>query len=362
MNAICLQNKRGIKSAALLEALIDLGVDRIWLIEELRKINSFVDIEKVSHSSYIRLKTGNVKLLSEKDLFLTLEHSHFSEKIKKSVSEIISMTAGLSNKLALGCNEKMTESDELLETLLYATAFMLCMEVLECEMVYTSSLEVDSHADIKIFYILKGSNIRLITEANCTYDYCAAAFIAVIGENKNLVEGKIVGASSGEENGSFINTVLMECENCYDKEIQYIVECNIDDMNSEGYDYIFNRLLSAGALDVYMTPIIMKKGRPAIKLSILAGSEKLEKVKECIFRETSTFGVRSYAVEKSMLDRKFDEISVFGETVNVKYGYFNGKAIKYKPEYEDCKRIAEKKSIGINQVYIEALRNMPPLE
>ncbi|MDP4090774.1 MAG: DUF111 family protein, partial [Bacillota bacterium] len=244
---------------------------------------------------------------------------------------------------------------------LYAVSFILCIKALNCKAVYNSPLELNLASDIRLLDILKGTEVKLVRDSACEVDCCAAAFIAAIGQSKDALEGRVLEVSKGEEKGSEINVILFECEDKYEKDIQYIVECNIDDMNSEGYDYIFNKLLSAGALDVYITPIIMKKGRPAVKLSVLTSSERLNEVKEHIFRETSTFGVRSYQVEKSMLERSFGKIDVCGETVRIKYGYFNGKTIKCKPEYEDCRRIAQKEGLGINRVYTEALRNMPPI-
>ena len=132
-----------------------------------------------------------------------------------------------------------------------------------------------------------------------------------------------------------------------------IIECNIDDMNPEFYDYIIDSLFMAGAKDVYITPIIMKKSRPAVKLSVLCTLDAEVRVNEILFKETSTLGVRKYVVEKSMLDRKTEYVVTrFGE-VRVKSAYYQGVCIKSKPEYEDCIKIARENGIPVNQIYRE---------
>ena len=132
-----------------------------------------------------------------------------------------------------------------------------------------------------------------------------------------------------------------------------IIECNIDDMNPEFYDYIIDSLFAAGAKDVYITPIIMKKSRPAVTLSVLCSTDVESRVNEILFRETSTIGVRKYQVEKTMLDRKIENIVTrFGE-VRVKSAYYRGECIKSKPEYDDCIKIAREQGIPVNQVYRE---------
>lgn len=137
-----------------------------------------------------------------------------------------------------------------------------------------------------------------------------------------------------------------------------ILECNIDDMNPELYDYVMEGLFSLGAMDVFLTPIIMKKGRPGTKLSVLCSEELGRAATEFILRETTTLGVRKYAVEKTMLKREFSKINTAYGKVSVKTSLLNGEKIKSKPEYDECKRIAKEKNIPINLVYEEVLKNL----
>jgi len=147
------------------------------------------------------------------------------------------------------------------------------------------------------------------------------------------------------------------CETTGDGETQtvpsFIIECNIDDMNPEFYDYIIDSLFSAGANDVFITPMMMKKSRPAVKLSVLCTPDAESRINEVLFMETSTIGIRKYSVDKTMLDRKIEQVSTrFGE-VRIKSAFYKGICIKSKPEYDDCIKIARLKNIPISDVYHE---------
>jgi hypothetical protein len=130
-----------------------------------------------------------------------------------------------------------------------------------------------------------------------------------------------------------------------------IIECNIDDMNPEYYDFIIDALFEAGAKDVFITPIIMKKSRPAVTLSVLADPDAESAVKEVLLTETSTLGIRKYSVEKTMLQRNVEWLDTPFGKVRIKTARYKDKRIKSKPEYEDCIKIARDRKIPLNQVY-----------
>ncbi len=132
-----------------------------------------------------------------------------------------------------------------------------------------------------------------------------------------------------------------------------MLETNIDDMNPEFYTYVMEKAFEKGALDVFMTSIIMKKNRPGIKLSILCEEDDMQVLEELIFVETTTLGLRKYPVGRSILDRRTMEINTKYGVVSIKVGYLEGKQIKYAPEYEECKRIAEIHGVPIKEVYEE---------
>jgi uncharacterized protein (TIGR00299 family) protein len=137
--------------------------------------------------------------------------------------------------------------------------------------------------------------------------------------------------------------------------VAVIIECNIDDMNPELYDALMERLFAAGAHDVFFTPIIMKKSRPAVMVSVLCDVGKQKTIEEIFWLNSSTFGLRSYNVAKSMLRRETVKVKTKYGEITVKNGCLNGRIIKSKPEYEDCKRLAKENDVTIQDIY-ESIR------
>lgn len=124
-----------------------------------------------------------------------------------------------------------------------------------------------------------------------------------------------------------------------------VVETNIDDMNPQIYDSVIDGLFKEGALDVFLTPIIMKKGRPAIKLSVLCGHDARARLIDLIFRETTTLGVRFFEAGRITLRREFD-------TVETEYGNVRIKKAQNKsaPEYDDCLKAAKEHDVPVIEV------------
>ncbi len=137
-----------------------------------------------------------------------------------------------------------------------------------------------------------------------------------------------------------------------------IIETNLDDMTPEIYGYVMEKLFENGALDVFFTPILMKKGRPAIQISVLSPSNMRDTLIRVLLTETTTFGVRVYNADRVILDRDYVEIDTEWGHVRAKRGYLNGILIKTVPEYEDCKLIAEENGIPIQSVYQAAYKKI----
>lgn len=134
-----------------------------------------------------------------------------------------------------------------------------------------------------------------------------------------------------------------------------LLETNIDDMSSEIFSHLYEKIFSLGALDVFTIPISMKKSRPAVLLNVLANKDCAEKVSETIFKETSTFGIRKSIVLRQSLDRQMRKvITQYGE-VAIKIGYYNGEVIKVVPEYEHIKNIATIKDKPFIDVYNDTI-------
>ena len=121
-------------------------------------------------------------------------------------------------------------------------------------------------------------------------------------------------------------------------------------MSSEVYSYVYEKVISEGALDIYTQSIYMKKNRPATRLCVLCKEKDLNKFIDLMLLQTSTFGVRYHKFNRVILDRKFEYIETEFGKVTVKLGYYNGKLIRVTPEYEDCKIIAKSMNIPLNNI------------
>lgn len=130
------------------------------------------------------------------------------------------------------------------------------------------------------------------------------------------------------------------------------ISANIDDLNPQIYDHVMERLFSAGARDVTLTPTIMKKGRPAITIAVLAEPSHRDALAKVLFEETSTIGVRFHPVARLKLRREIREVDTRWGAIKVKFSHGDG-AITATPEYEDCRRIATEHDVPLKTVMEE---------
>ena len=130
-----------------------------------------------------------------------------------------------------------------------------------------------------------------------------------------------------------------------------LLEANIDDLTPEMLAHAAETLRDAGALDVWFTNALMKKGRPGVVLHALVRGGERDAVAAAIFRETSTFGIRVQAVERLYLDERRETIAVGGHDVRVRLGYLDGRLVTAAPEYEDCAAAARAAGLTVKEVY-----------
>jgi uncharacterized protein (TIGR00299 family) protein len=135
-----------------------------------------------------------------------------------------------------------------------------------------------------------------------------------------------------------------------------LLETNIDDLNPELFEYVLERLLGAGAADAWLTPIVMKKSRPAVTLSVLCSSSREGAIRRIVFEETGTLGTRSQPVSRDVLDRDTMKVETRHGPVAVKLGILDGRTVTASPEYEDCARVARESGVPARDVYEEAQR------
>jgi uncharacterized protein (TIGR00299 family) protein len=136
-----------------------------------------------------------------------------------------------------------------------------------------------------------------------------------------------------------------------DSDQVWVLETNLDDLPSEVVGYCYDLLFAAGALDVYSTPIFMKKNRPGILLSVLAPEAAIPALEEILFRETRTFGIRRYAVQRHKLKREATTVETPWGPVRGKLGWLDSKPPVFTPEYDDCANVARAHGVPLQEVF-----------
>jgi len=399
----------GISGDMNLGAMIDLGINEKYLIEELDKLSLNGYEIKVSRGIRkgiegtkvdVRLQEHNHEHNNEENEndhsheHMSNNHIHHEHRNLKDIEKIID-SSKLSSKvkeLSKRMFMKVAEAEAkvhgkslyevhfhevgAVDSIVDIVGAAICISYLNVDKIMSSSVELGggfvkcAHGIIPVpapatVEILKGIPVKLGAVPFETTTPTGAAILAVnvdeFKENNNFIINKIgygIGNRDTEipnvlrvmlvEENDLFNTYQIENE---DKVFEEIVECNIDDMNPELYEHIIDKLFDKGALDVYITPIIMKKCRPSVKISVLCQNSKLENMKEVLFKETTTFGLRSFKVDKTMLQREFIKINTSLGQITVKEAYYKGQRIKSKLEYEECKKIAQDMGMPISEVY-----------
>lgn len=370
----------GISGDMNLGAMIDLGVDETFLINELNKLNlkgwelivqkdqrhgitgtkvtvkqtrhehahrHLSDIEKIINDSTLNNTT---KELSKKIFMkiavaeakvhdISLEHVHFHEV--GAVDSIIDIVG------AAICYNALNVHGVHVSTVELGGGFVKCDH---------GKLPVPAPATAEIIMGLPVKKGGVDFEATTP---TGAAILSALGTDFSTdlplkIEKTAYGVGQKDSRDVpnllrvFLGETITNTESGHDA-IQ--LECNIDDMNPEFYGYISEKLFNAGASDVFFSNIIMKKGRPGIVLNVICETESSDILKNIIFTESTTLGLRTFPFRKDTLVRKFETIQTVYGDVKIKRSFYKDKEVSCKPEYDDCKRIASEKGIPIKQVY-----------
>lgn len=197
-------------------------------------------------------------------------------------------------------------------------------------------------------------------EAELTTPTGAAIVATQVGNFCAWPDGAIAGVGYGAGSRSLtdrpnlLRAVLVEQKPAGSGE-EILVEANLDTMNPEHFEYLIERLLEAGALDVWLQPIIMKKSRPGVVLSFLCDSGRCATLEQITFAESNTIGLRRQNIIRHKLAREIIPVETPYGPVRVKVAGENGSTFSIAPEYEDCRRIAREKNLPLKTVYQAAV-------
>ena len=205
--------------------------------------------------------------------------------------------------------------------------------------------------------LLKDFPVFGIEEQRETVTPTGAAILSVLAEGTGvlpLCSVKTVGYGAGKADfqtrPNVLRFMIGELNRELNNELLVLLETNIDDVNPQIYDYVSDRLFEQDALDVWLTPIQMKKNRPAITLSILCNLVDEKKLTGIVFEEGLTLGIRRQLVDRVSLSREIRTVKTKFGDIRVKAARYEGKIVRVVPEYDDCKKTAREKKVSIQTV------------
>jgi len=377
----------GISGDMTVGALLDAGLKIEILEKELKKLGLsgyWLEVNKVLKKG-ISATQFKVKIKEErverrfKDILTILEESKLDEEIKKETKKIFFNIAQAESKIHQKDIDKI-HFHEIggLDSIIDITSVVIGIKTLGIEEIHSSALPMGkgfvkcAHGVIPVpapatLELLKniptysgGIESEMITPTG-------AGIISTLAKSfgkRPLMKIERIGYGVGEKEFTIPNLLrvsvgekIIKDENLKDGYVSdeaVLIETNIDDMNPEFYDYIMDKLFPRGALDVFLTPIQMKKNRPAHMLSIIVHEQNLKEILEVLFSESTTLGVRVRKVKRLRLaQQNFIAKTKYGK-IKVKVGMFKGKIKNIAPEYEDCKKMAKQHQVPLKEVYEEA--------
>ena len=372
----------GISGDMILGALVDLGVDP----GKIRKALKTLDLKgyKLKTSRVQRgliagtkvqvslTKSSHHPARKYSDIKKLIADSDLSSTAKKNSQEIFKRIAQVEAAIHDTTMEKIHFHEiGAVDSIVDIVGGVVAIESLKLDKIYASPLNVGegfvqcAHGCLPVpapatLKLLQGIPVFSNGIKKELTTPTGAAMIGFYADKfGSLPAMKIVGDGYGAgdhiiaEMPNMLRVVLGEISAESDEEL-VLIETNIDDMNPEFYEGTMESLFKAGALDVYLTPIIMKKSRPANKISVLSSETDRQAMTEILLHETSSFGVRYFRIGRTILEREMKTVNISWGSVRIKIGKFNGKVIQISPEYEDCKKIAYKEKVPVKQVYEEA--------
>lgn len=314
----------------------------------------YTDIIKIINDSGISENAKNISLKIFDVLADSEAKAHNVPKEDVSFHEVGAVDSIIDIVSVAVCIDNLDISEVIVPVLYEGKGFVRCQH---------GMLPVPVPA---VLNIVNKYSIKLnITEYNGEFvTPTGAAIVAALCTSQKLPESfnvLSVGIGAGKRNyekPSLLRAMIIESDKSDDI---YKLETNIDDCSGEAMGYIVQKILGAGAKDIYFTPIFMKKNRPAYELSVMCEYKDISKVEEIIFTHTTTIGIRRYKVERTILKRDIIKVSTKYGDVKVKKCTLNN-GVKYYPEYESISEICDKLNIPYQDIYREAVNLCESME
>ncbi len=390
MKAIYFECLTGVSGDMILASLIDSGQKLQYLKEELSKLNLDFEIN-LNEKKITGIKTKQLQINHEssqpmrkkKDIEKIINKSRLHDNIKKKSIEILNIL-GEAEATVHGTSVENIHFHEIgaIDTIIDIVGSVILIEKINPDKIICSKINLGNgfvethHGRLPVpapasSEIAKGmktfstdSGMELSTPTGL------AILKRISDEYGNMPVSKIksIGYGSGtrsdDNNPNMLRAFILEEIQADTKEKQknqhtedeytHEIHTNIDDCTPEILGHTMETLFKANALDVYFTPIQMKKQRPGTRLSVICNKKDTNKLIKKIFEETTTTGVRINETRRKKVEEKTKKIKLHEYEINIKLGYIGDKLVNISPEFEDCKKIALNKDTSIKFILQQA--------
>lgn len=380
----------GISGDMNLGALVDLGVDMTYLEKELGKLN--IEGFRLEVKPDMRKGISGTKVTvvvdhpeNEKHRHLShiealINDSSLSQEIKRKALAIFDLVAEAEAKVHNISKEKVHFHEVgALDSIADIVGAAICQEYLEVDEIQASPVQLGggmvkcAHGLMPVpapatAEIVSDMPVKSgLVQYEATTPTGAAILAATVDRFSDRMDLTILktGYGIGQRDGEIPNVLrvyIAESDETRDGDLSVeeavMLECNLDDMSPESYTHVMDLLFGAGAADVFIIPMVMKKSRPAHMLCVLCEQNKVELMKDILFTETSSIGLRTYMVQKNMLRREIVSVQTKYGEVELKRSFWNGRVVNEKPEFEQCRKLAGVHGVSLEEIRQEVYKNL----
>jgi len=390
MKTLFVEPFMGISGNMFLGALMDVGVPFDYLKTELEKLNlgeyelvfkrvdkcgisaNYFDVilpaqhhqhEHATHHEHRNLQ----------DILVIINTSDLTDGVKRQAAAIFTKLAEAEAKVHGKTIEEIHFHEVgAIDTIIDIVGSVLAVEYLKIEQIFVSPMQTGkgfvscAHGLMPIPAPATAELLKKLSHYSGAVDKelvtpTGAALMSTLAQAIDDMPLRFIGESIGYGAGiwdlsipNVLRIHLGELPAVAVKDKFVVAECNIDDMSGQIFPYVMEQVLKLGALDVWVSNIIMKKGRPAHKLSLVCSKELIPVITTLLFRETTTLGIRYYEVERKMLERGFVKVTIEKNIISVKFAKLNGEIVNIAPEFEECKKVAVNIGLPLKQVMSKA--------
>lgn len=376
----------GVSGDMILGALVDVGAPFRELVKGLQRLNlsGFVlRKRRVRRGAIFATKvdvlitSGMRQPMSLARIRKVLSASHLSSGVKERSRSVFDLLAEAEGKAHRTAKDHVHFHEVgVVDSFVDIVGALICCELLGVTRVTASPVNVGSGTLQSAHGVLPAPGPAVAILAKGLPVYAAGpsrelttptglALLRVLTGDFGLMplmKPSAVGYGAGDANPEGWPNVLRvylshdSSKGYTQRDTVFQLETNLDDVNPQTYEHVMDLLFRCGALDVTLTPVIMKRGRPGVVLTCLVLPDPLQRVLDVLFEETTALGVRVQEIGRHILPRRFSTVEIHGGKVRMKVAMLNHQRTKASPEYLDCKRIAERTGRPVNTVMNEAAR------